>query len=193
MSKRINWIFALAVATAASGCAPYPLVSSETVIVAGIGPVEIERLNVRVVSVNRADRSVVVEQGRRRWLVNVPPVFGDLRRVRAGDMVEISRIEGAAVDVRRSRRGDRPAITYTEAVSGPVFQNLPDKYVVRTVTLTARFESFDPASSIVNYDGPLGPRSRTVVDPVVKSELQTFRRGDMVDLTFAEAFYITLN
>lgn len=70
---------------------------------------------------------------------------------------------------------------------------MPDKYVVRAVTLTARFESFDPASSIVNYDGPLGPRSRTVVDPAVKAELQTFRRGDMVDLTFAEAFYITLN
>lgn len=193
MSKHINWIVALAAAAAAAGCAPYPLVSSETVIVAGIGPVEVERLNVRIVSVNRADRSVVVEQGRRRWLVSVPAVFGDLRRVRAGDMVEISRIEGAAVDVRRSRRGDRPAITYTDAVSGPPFQNLPDKYVVRALTLTARFERFDPATGVVSYEGPFGPRSRTVVDPDVKAELQTFRRGDMVDLTFAEAFHITLN
>lgn len=193
MSKHINWIFALAVMSAASGCAPYPLVSSETVVVAGVGPVEVERLNVRVVSVNRAARSVVVAQGRHQWLVSVPPVFGDLRRVRAGDMVEISRIEGAAVDVRRSRRGDRPGITYREAVSGPPFHNLPDKYVVRAVTLTARFERFDPASNIVSYVGPLGPRSLTVADPAVRAELQTFGRGDMVDLTFAEAFHITLN
>ncbi|MGX1791165.1 hypothetical protein ACWIGM_30760 [Bosea sp. NPDC055332] len=193
MSKHVNWIFALAVMTAASGCAPYPLVSSETVVVAGVGPVEVERLNVRVVSVNRAARSVVVAQGRHEWLVSVPPVFGDLRRVRAGDMVEISRIEGAAVDVRRSRRGDRPGITYTEAVSGPPFQNLPDKYVVRAATLTARFERFDPVSSVVSYVGPFGPRSLTVVDPAVKAELQTFGRGDMVDLTFAEAFHIVLN
>lgn len=193
MSKHITWIFALAAVTAASGCAPYPIVSSETVVVAGVGPVEVERLNVRVVSVDRANRSVVVEQGRRKWLVSVPAVFGDLRRVRAGDMVEISRSEGAAVDVRRSRRGEGPGITYTEAVSGPPFHNLPDKYVVRSVTLTARFERFDPSTSVVSYDGPLGPRSLTVIDPAVKAELQTFRRGDMVDLTFAEAFHITLN
>lgn len=193
MSKHIGWIFALSIAAAVAGCATTPVVNTTTVMVAGVGPVEIESLNVRVVSVDRPNRSVIVEQSGRRWLVDVPPLFGDLSNVRAGDMVEIRRIEGAVVDVRRNRRGARPGITYTEAVSGPQFQNLPDKYVVRALTLTARFERFDAANNVVSYVGPLGPRTLTVVDPAVRAELQTFRRGDMVDLTFAEAFHIILN
>jgi hypothetical protein len=163
------------------------------VVIEGIGPVEVERLNVRVVSVDRANRAVVVEQRGYRWRVEVPPVFGDLSNVRAGDMVEINRIEGIVVDVTRNRRGAKPGITYTEGSTGPRFQNLPDKYVVRALTLTARFERFDAASGVVSYVGPFGPRSLTVADPAVKAELQTFRRGDMVDLTFAEAFHIILN
>jgi hypothetical protein len=31
-----------------------------------------------------------------------------------------------------------------------------------------------------------------VTDPVVKAELRKFRRGEMVDLSLAEAFYIVL-
>lgn len=147
----------------------------------------------RVVSVDRSNRSVIVEQHGNQWLVEVPPVFGDLQRLRAGDTVEISRVEGVAVGVRHSRRGSRPGIAYTEATTEPTFQNLPDKYVVRAVTLTAKFERFDASTNVVSYVGPLGPRSLAVRDPVVKAELQKFRRGDMVDLTFAEAFHIVLN
>lgn len=193
MSKHISWIFALSIAAAVAGCATTPVVNTTTVIVAGVGPVEIESLTVRVVSVDRASRSVIVEQRGRRWLVDVPPLFGDLSNVRVGDTVEIRRIEGAVLEVRRSRRGSKPGITYTEAVSGPQFQNLPDKYVVRALTLTARFERFDPATNVVSYVGPLGPRTLNVADPAIRAELQTMKRGDMVDLTFAEAFHIILN
>jgi hypothetical protein len=35
---------------------------TQSVVVAGVGPVEIEHLYVRVVSIDRANRSVVVEQ-----------------------------------------------------------------------------------------------------------------------------------
>jgi len=193
MSKHISWIVALSIAAAVAGCATTPVVNTTTVIVAGVGPVEIESLSVRVVSVDRPSRSVIVEQRGRRWLVDVPPLFGDLSNVRVGDTVEIRRIEGAVLEVRRSRRGSKPGITYTEAVSGPQFQNLPDKYVVRALTLTARFERFDPATNVVSYVGPLGPRTLNVADPAIRAELQTMRRGDMVDLTFAEAFHIILN
>ncbi|TCR66605.1 hypothetical protein [Bosea sp. BK604] len=193
MSKHISWIVALSIAAAVAGCATTPVVNTTTVIVAGVGPVEIESLSVRVVSVDRPSRSVIVEQRGRRWLVDVPPLFGDLSNVRVGDTVEIRRIEGAVLEVRRSRRGAKPGITYTEAVSGPQFQNLPDKYVVRALTLTARFERFDPATNVVSYVGPLGPRTLNVADPAIRAELQTMRRGDMVDLTFAEAFHIILN
>lgn len=192
MSKRISWIFALSIAAGLAGCATQPIVTSQTVVIAGVGPVEIERLNVRVVDIDRANRTVVVEQRGHRWLVDVPPLFGDLQTVRVGDNVEIRRVEGVLVDIGRKRRGSKPGITYTQATSGP-FQNLPDKYVLHGVTITARFERFDAASGVVSYVGPFGPRSITVVDPAVQAELKTFRRGDMVDLSFVEAFHIILN
>ncbi|KQK28424.1 hypothetical protein ARD30_22040 [Bosea thiooxidans] len=192
MSKFIGPFFAVALALGAAGCATTPVVTTETVIVAGVGPVEVERLSVRVVSIDRASRSVIVEQRGSRWLVEVPPVFGNLENLREGDMVQINRVEGVIVDVRRPRRGAKPGITYTEAATEPTFQNLPDKYVVRAVTLTARFERFDAETSVVHYTGPFGPRSLTVTDPAVKAGLRKFKRGDLVELSFAEAFHIVL-
>ncbi|WP_157733145.1 hypothetical protein [Bosea sp. AS-1] len=192
MSKFIGPFFAVALALGATGCATAPITTSETVVVAGVGPVEIERLSVRVISIDRPNRSVIVEQNGYRWLVDVPPVFGNLENLREGDTVQISRVEGVIVGVRRPRRGSKPGITYTEAASAPAFQNLPDKYVVRSLTLTAKFERFDAENGMVHYVGPFGPRSLTVTDPVVKAELRKFRRGEMVDLSLAEAFYIVL-
>jgi len=193
MRKHIGLIVAFSIAAGIAGCASYPEITTQTVIVSGVGPVEVERLRVQVVSVDRPNRAVMVEQRGYRWLVEVPPVFGNLERLRAGDMVDISRVEGAVVDVRRNKRNARPGIAYAEAATRSTFQNLPDKYVARAVTLTAKFEQFDAATSLVSYVGPFGPRTLKVVDPAVKAALQRLRRGDMVDLTFAEAFHIVVS
>lgn len=187
MSKQMSWIFAIALAAVVAGCA-YPTVTTQTVIVAGLGPVEIERLEVEVVDVQPAERIVLVRQGRRSWHVVVPEVFGNLRNIQPGDRVEIQRIEGVILGARRARKGARPGIVHTEAVSGP-FQNLPDKFVVRSLTVTAQFQAFDPGTGIVMFVGPLGPRSLTVLDPVLKQDLGRIRRGDMIELTLAEAFH----
>lgn len=189
MLKRISMIFAISLAAAVAGCATSPTVTTQTVIVAGVGPVEVERMNVEIVDVEPAERIVRVRQDRNTWQVAVPEVFGNLQNINAGDRVEIRRVEGVILGARRARRGAQPSIVYTETVSDPSFQNLPDKFVVRTLTLTARFESFDPATRVVNYVGPAGPRTHTVADPAIQSDLRRLRRGDMVELTFAEAFH----
>jgi hypothetical protein len=117
-----------------------------------------------VVSIDRANRSVVVEQNRSTWRVDVPPVFGNLDRVREGDNVEIRRVEGVLLGMGRSKRGAKPAIIYAEAASEPQFQSLPDRFVVRAVTLTARFERFDAANDVVSHVGSFDPRSLRVTD-----------------------------
>ncbi|HEY5795871.1 MAG TPA: hypothetical protein VIU82_12720 [Bosea sp. (in: a-proteobacteria)] len=188
MSKRVSWIFAVVLAAGVAGCATQPTVTTSAVIVAGVGPVEVERLEVEIVDVQPAERIVRVRQGIRSWHVAVPAVFGNLQNIQPGDRVEIRRVEGIIVGARRARKGAKPGIVYTEAVSGP-FQNLPDKFVVRSLTLTAQFQAFDPATGIVSFVGPLGPRSLTVVDPGIKQDLPRLRRGDMIELTFAEAFH----
>lgn len=188
MVKVTSLTFALLLALGGAGCAP--VITTQTVIVAGVGPVEVERIDVEIVDVDPSLRMATVRQGRFVWDVFVPEAFGDLRSIRAGDRLQISRVEGVALGARRARKGARPGVVYTETVSEPPFQNLPDKFVARSLTLTAKFEGFDPRTGIVSYVGPMGPRSLTVVDPAVKVELSHVRRGDMVDLTFAEAVYI---
>lgn len=188
MPKITNWTVAIMLALGGAGCAP--VITSQTVLVAGVGPVEVEQIDVEVVAVAPALRMATVRQGRFVWDVFVPEAFGDLQRVHAGDRLQISRVEGVALGARRARKGARPGIVYTEMVDAPRFQNLPDKFVTRSLTVTARFQAFDPSTGIVTYEGPAGLGSRKVVDQAVREELSHIRRGDMVDLTVAEAVYI---
>jgi hypothetical protein len=191
MLKPVGCALVISLTFGIAGCAP--TVTSQTVMVAGLGPVDIEQINVEIVAVAPALRMATVRQGRFVWDVAVPEGFGDLQNVSVGDRLQISRAEGAVLGVRRAKKGARPGIVYTEIVSAPSFQNLPDKFVVRSLTLTARFERFDLATNMVSYVGPAGPRSLAVADPAIKEDLQRLRRGDMVDLTLAEAVYIQKN
>lgn len=187
MLQKISLI--VAVSFALAGCATTPVVTSQTVVVAGVGPVEVERLDVEVAAVQPADHIVVVRQGRQTWPVAVPETLGDLQNLRAGDKVVVRRAEGAVLSAKRARKGAKPGIVYTEMVADSSFQNLPEKFVVRTLTVTAKFESYDPATNIVSYVGPAGPRTRIVSDPEIQNDARRLKRGDMVELTFAEAFH----
>lgn len=188
MLKKISLIAAVSFALA--GCATTPVVTSQTVIVAGIGPVEVERLDVEIAAVNPAERIVVVKQGRQTWPVAVPEVFGNLQNIGPGDRVEVRRVEGVILGAKRARKGAKPAIIYTEAAADSSFQNLPEKFVVRSLTVTARFEKFDPATNVVSYVGPAGPRTHVVADPEIQNDIRRLKRGDMVELSFAEAFLL---
>lgn len=190
MLKYLGVIVVLALGIALASCASTPVVTNQTVIVAGVGPVEVEQMNVDIVDVEPSERIVRVRQGRNTWQVAVPEVFGNLQNIHAGDRVEIRRVEGAVLGARRARKGAEPSIIYSEAATDPLFQNVPEKWVVRSLTLTARFEKFDPTTRVVSYVGPAGPRTVSVVDPAIQSDLRRLRRGDMVELTFAEAFFI---
>src|SRR4051794_22228091 len=81
MLKPMSLIFAMALAAAVAGCATTPTVTSQTVIVAGVGPVEVEQLNVEIVDVDPAARMVLVRQGGHTWNVAVPEVFGNLQNI----------------------------------------------------------------------------------------------------------------
>lgn len=45
-------------------------------------------------------------------------------------------------------------------------------------------------TGMVDYIGPAGPRTHRVVDPDIAKDLRRLRRGDMIDLTFAEAIHV---
>src|SRR6476620_12346330 len=101
MLKQMSLVLAVSLAVGVAGCAAGPTVTSQTVIVAGVGPVEVEQLDVEVAEVNLAERMVIVRQGRQTWPVAVPSVFGDLQNINAGDNVRIRRVEGVILGAKR--------------------------------------------------------------------------------------------
>lgn len=166
------------------------LAVAQTVLVAGVGPAVIEQMDVRVVSVNPPDHSMVVEQRGYRWLVLVPEIFGDLRSLRAGDRLQINRVDGAVIALNRSGKGSKPKLSYSESATDSTFQNLPARYVVQKVSVTGRFTGFDPATNTVSYAGPDGPRRRPVLDPVVIEGIKRLKKGDRIDAVFVQAYQI---
>ena len=90
MPKLSSWTIALMLALGSAACAP--VITSRTVVVAGVGPVEIEQIDVEIVAVAPEEQFVTVRQGRFVWDVLVPPAFGDLRNIRAGDKLSFGSI-----------------------------------------------------------------------------------------------------
>ncbi|CAH1661014.1 conserved exported hypothetical protein [Hyphomicrobiales bacterium] len=169
-----------------------PAIAQQSVNVRGLGVVAVDNVDVRVVSVDLPSRNVVVERSGRQWRITVPEDFGSLAALRRRDRLSISRVESALIAVTPARRGTKPDVVFTVARDEGLFGNLPARWVVRNVTVTAQFTSFDAASGTVRYVGPEGARSLRVIDPAVISVLQTLRRGDMVNLVFTEATQIVL-
>lgn len=165
---------------------------AQTISVRGIGPTVVQTERVRVVSVDRRSRNVVVERGGRQWRITVPQAFGSLAALRRRDRLDINRVESALVAVTRASAGARPDVVLTETRDDGTFGDLPARWVVRSVTVTAQFTSLDAARGIVNYVGPEGARTIRVVAPGVISALSTLRGGDMINLIFSEATQIVL-
>lgn len=190
--KRMILAGAVALSCAMPLAAAITPAQAQSVVVRGIGPVTAETFNVRVVSVDRASRNVVVERRGRQWRIIVPEAFGSLAAVRRRDRLEISRIEGVLLSVTRGNRNARPDISVNETANDGTFQDLPARWVTRSVTVTARFTGFNAATGVVSYTGPEGPRTIRAVDPALTETLRTLKSGDMINLTFAEATQIVL-
>ncbi len=185
----------LATLVAAPLAAALPLASApaqartaaQTVDVRGLGGVAVDSFNVRVLSVDLPTRTVQVERRGRQWRVTLPEEFGSLNALRRRDRLQINRVESALVSVDPAQRGARPDVAFSTARNDGMFGNLPARWVVRNVTVTARFTSFDAARGTVSYEGPEGARTVRVTDPAVVTALQRLKKGDMVRLSFTEA------
>ncbi|GGC76881.1 hypothetical protein [Chelatococcus reniformis] len=172
--------------------APAQSAMAQGISIRGLGPAVVQTDRVRIVSVDRATRNVVVERGGRQWRITVPAAFGSLAAVRRRDRLEISRVEGALISVAPARANARPDISFAETRDDGTFNNLPARWVTRSVTITARFTSFNAARGIASFVGPDGPRTIRATDPAVVNMLRGLRQGDMINVVFAEATQILL-
>ena len=163
---------------------------AQSISVRGVGPVQMENLQVRVVSVDRDSRNVVVERRGRQWRITVPEEFGDLAALRRRDGLDIHRVSGVAVSVSPSRN-TRPDIVLSGGIATGEFDGLPAKWVQRKVTVTGKFVSLS-ANNTLTIDGPDGRRSILVSDPAILQTLRGMKAGQMVDAVFGEAIQVVL-
>jgi hypothetical protein len=163
---------------------------AQSISVPGVGPVKTENVQVRVVSVDRDSRNVVVERRGRQWRLTVPEEFGLLTALRPRDGLDINRVSGVAVSASPSRSA-RPDIVLSGGITTGAFEGLPAKWVQRKVTLTGKFVSLN-ANNILTIEGPDGRRTIPVADPTILQTLRGMKAGQMMDVVFAEAIQAVL-
>ena len=185
---RVCAVLALALAAPLSAVV-FPA-QAQSISVPGVGPVQAEKVQVRVVSVDRNSRNVVVERRGRRWQLSVPEEFGPLTTLRPRDGLDISRVSGVAVSASPSRSA-RPDIVLSGGITTGAFEGLPAKWVQRKVTVTGKFVSLS-ADNLLTIDGPDGRRMIPVADPAILQTLRGMKAGQMMDVVFAEAIQAVL-
>jgi len=163
---------------------------AQSISVPGVGAVKTENVQVRVVSVDRDSRNVVVERRGRQWRLSVPEEFGPLTALRRRDSLDIDRVSGVAVSASRSRNA-KPSIVLSGGITTGAFEGLPAKWVQRKVTMTGKFVSLS-ADNILTVEGPDGQRTIPVADPAILQTLREMKAGQMVDVVFAEAIQVVL-
>ena len=141
----------------------------------GVGSVKTDNVQVRVVSVDRDSRSVVVERRGKQWRLSVPEEFGPLTALRPRDGLDINRVSGVAVSASRSGSA-RPNIVLSGEITTGAFEGLPAKWVQRKVTLTGKFVSLS-ADNLLTIDGPDGRRMIPVADPAILQTLRGMKAG----------------
>lgn len=171
-------------ATAMNG---QPAFAASSIDVRGLGAVAVENIDVRVVSVDLAARTVVVERAGHQWRITVPEDAGSLAALRPRDSLQINRVEGALVSAAPAKPGQKPDVSYTSAQDNGLFNGLPARWIVRNITATVKFDSLDAQGGVVSYVGPEGPKTVRVLDPLVVAELGKLKKGDMVTLSFSQA------
>jgi hypothetical protein len=181
-------VFVIALASSL-GALVFPA-QAQSISVPGVGPVGIENVRVRVVSVDRNSRNVVVERRGRQWRLTVPEEFGSLAALRRRDGLDISRVAGVAIAASPSRNA-RPDIVASGDITTGAFDGLPAKWVQRKVTVTGKFVSLS-ANNLLTIEGPDGQRTIPVADPAILQTLRGMKAGQMVDVVFAEAIQAVL-
>lgn len=160
---------------------------SQAIEVRGVGGVDIQSVDVRVLAIDLPSRTVQVESKGYQWRVTLPEEFGPLTNIRVRDRLQINRVQGALVSIEPAKRGAKPSVESTTSSNDGLFGNLPARWVVRKMVVTAKFTGLDSNARLLSYTGPEGSRTVPVVDPEVLAALKKVKKGSMIVLNYAEA------
>ncbi len=135
-----------------------------------------------------AERSelLVKTPNKDQYALYLPEVINDPELTVTNRVLEVSYVLGVVTDIEVFPGGE-PGFTVADNVTWADQGNLPDDFIKRLVTATAKIERVDMANGTVTFIAPDGEtRTARVQDPKILKELKV-RPGDLADITFYEA------
>jgi hypothetical protein len=151
------------------------------------GAAEVTSFDVQVVGVF-AERSelLVKTPNKDQYALYLPEVINDPELTVKNRVLQVNYVLGVITDIEVFPGGE-PGFTVADDVTWADQGNLPDDFIKRLVTATAKIESVDTAAGTVTFIAPDGEtRTAQVRDPKILQELKV-RPGDLADITFFEA------
>lgn len=151
------------------------------------GDAAVTTFDVQVVGVY-ADRGelLVKTPNNNQYALYLPEVIDDPQLTEKNRVVEVSYVLGVVMDIEVFPGGD-PSFTVADDVTWTDQGDLPDDFVKRLVTATAKIVSVDDANGTVTFIAPDGEtRTAVVHDPKILKEMKV-RPGDLANITYFEA------
>jgi hypothetical protein len=172
-------------ATLLAACAPQPpkpLALSETVEASAI-----------VEAIDYSTREVVLRDAQgRQSLVKAGPEVRNLAQVKKGDRVVVRFTEGFAAQVVKPGTGVAGVQADTSATRAAPGER-PAATVGEQIRTTVKVYDVDPYANTIEVTGPRGYNRRLKVkDPQAIAFIRGLKKGDEVEVTFSEAFAISV-
>jgi hypothetical protein len=114
----------------------------------------------------------------------------DFPQAAVGDQVRIRYVESIAISLAKPS-----AVTGELTVKEETSQPKPGKQSGKTateVTAIAKIEEVNQDGSVVTFTGPRGRRTIKIKDPSMRDFVRQLRSGDKVEVTYNEAFALSL-
>jgi hypothetical protein len=142
-------------------------------------------------AVSQSDRHVVLQgEGGERWMLEAGPEVSNFDKVRPGDRVVVSYMQGVVAEVKPKGEGSRSA---SSATTHPQPGERPSAATVTTVAKTVTVESVDTKDNTITFK-PSDGISRTL--PVETTDARRFigelKPGDEVQVTYREAKAVSI-
>ena len=156
----------------------------------GVGEVRAIKLHGTVAAVDKEGKTITLKGSKGRTVTLDVHDPSKLEAVKVGDPVAATYYEAVAIQVKPAGSAT-PSVTVQEGRAGSKPGENPAGVVAREVTMVGTITAVNPKAPSVTIKGPKG-RTETVKVRDAKN-LANVKAGDMVELTYAQAFAVALD
>jgi Cu/Ag efflux protein CusF len=154
-----------------------------------VGEARVVKVKGTVVAVDKVNRTITLKGPKRTLTLDVQDP-SKLEVVKVGDPVVAAYVEAVAIEVKKAGAAT-PGVTVQESRVGSKPGETPAGAIGREVTVTGTITAVDRKAQTVTIKGPQGNQETIKVKN--PKNLEGVKAGDMVELTYAQAFAVSLD